>query len=88
MTEKHAPFTNAVVEHVNGIINDEFMIERFKLLGNEMKHLIKDSIEKYNRIRPHYSCYMLTPDEMHLQSKVKIRTYKRSTSLKTSLQRC
>ena len=88
MTEKYDPYANAVAERVNGILKDEFMIEKYKLPEWEMKLLIKDSIEKYNQIRPHYSCYMLTPEEMHLQNKVVIRTYKKSTSLQTSLQRC
>ena len=77
MTEKYDPYANAVAERVNGILKDEFMIEKFKLPEKEMKLLIKDSIEKYNQIRPHYSCYMLTPEEMHLQNKVVIRTYKK-----------
>ena len=88
MTEKYDPYANAVAERVNGILKDEFMIEEYKLAEREMSILIKDSIEKYNRIRPHYSCYMLTPEEMHLQNQVVIRTYKKSTSLLTSQQRC
>ena len=88
MTERYDPYANAVAERVNGILKDEFMIEKYKLAEREMKLLIKDSIEKYNQIRPHYSCYMLTPEEMHLQKKVVIRTYKKSTSLQASLQRC
>ena len=77
MTERYDPYANAVAESVNGILKDEFMIEKYKLEEREMKILIKDSIEKYNQIRPHSSCYMLTPKEMHLQKKVIIRTYKK-----------
>ena len=41
-----------------------------------MKLLIENSIEIYNQERPHYSNYMLTPEQMHLQSAIKMRTYK------------
>ena len=89
MTESYDPYANAVAERVNGILKDEFMIEKYALDKELMELYVKDSISKYNRIRPHYSCYMLTPEEMHGQSHIKIRTYKKkSTSLKVNLQTC
>ncbi len=41
------------------------------------KSLIKDSIQTYNTERPHLSCHMKTPEYMHGQSKIKIKTYRR-----------
>ncbi len=81
MTESYDPYANAVAERVNGILKDEFQIEKYSLNRNDMCTLIKNSIEKYNSIRPHYSCYMLTPEQMHLQNKTKIRTYKKNKYL-------
>ena len=78
MTESYDPYANAVAERVNGILKDEFMIEKYSLDKPLMELYVKDSIDKYNRLRPHYSCYMLTPEEMHRQSRIKIRTYKKS----------
>jgi guanylate kinase len=37
---------------------------------------IKESISIYNELRPHYSNFMLTPNKMHIQSQIKMRTYK------------
>jgi putative transposase len=89
MTESYDPYANAVAERVNGILKDEFMIEKYALDKELMELYVRDCISKYNRIRPHYSCYMLTPEEMHGQSHIKIRTYKKkSTSLKVNLQTC
>ena len=89
MTESYDPYANAVAERVNGILKDEFMIEKYALDKELIALYVKDSISKYNRIRPHYSCYMLSPEEMHKQSHIKIRTYKKkSTSLKVNLQTC
>ena len=63
------------------------MIEKYTLNKELMKLYVKDCISKYNRIRPHYSCYMLTPEEMHKQSQIKIRnSKKKSISLKVNLQ--
>jgi len=77
MTEKYDPYQNAVAERINGILKQEF-IGGIKIKDIElMKLLIEDSIEIYNEERPHYSNYMLTPEQMHLQSEIKMRTYKK-----------
>lgn len=86
MTENYDPYANAVAERVNGILKDEFMLEKYNLDRQTMQYYIKDCVKKYNKIRPHYSCHMLTPEQMHSQSRVKMRTYKKSLSLKASLQ--
>jgi putative transposase len=50
-----------------------------------MKQIVKESITVYNTQRPHYSNYMLTPNEMHEQNKIKMRTYKTKNSNKPEL---
>ena len=82
MTESYDPYANAVAERVNGILKDEFMLERYQVDMQTMKKLVKDSIEIYNTMRPHYSCFMLTPEEMHKQKEIKIRTYKKENRCK------
>jgi len=67
MTEKYDPYANAVAERVNGILKDEFQLEAYDLDTETMKKLVKDSVNIYNTKRPHYSCYMLTPEQMHRQ---------------------
>lgn len=77
MTERYDPYQNAVAERINGILKQEF-IGDIKIRDIElMKLLIENSIEIYNQDRPHYSNYMLTPEQMHLQSAIKMRTYKK-----------
>ena len=41
-----------------------------------MKIIVKEAIEIYNNQRPHYSNYLLTPQRMHTQNKIQMRTYK------------
>ncbi|MEH0158730.1 IS3 family transposase [Limibacter armeniacum] len=77
MTEKYDPYQNAVAERVNGILKQEFIrgiqINDIQL----MKKIIKQSIDIYNTERPHLSCRMKTPEYMHLQREIKIKTYKK-----------
>ncbi|WP_237390676.1 IS3 family transposase [Fulvivirga sediminis] len=77
MTEKYDPYQNAIAERVNGILKQEFIKG---VLVNDvelMSKLIAQCIDIYNHMRPHYSCFMKTPEEMHKQRKIKIRTYKK-----------
>ena len=78
MTESYDPYANAVAERVNGILKSEFELERYTANIDVMKKIIKQSIDIYNTFRPHYSCYMHTPEYMHKQKKVVIRTYKKN----------
>ncbi|KOS06848.1 integrase, partial [Flavobacterium akiainvivens] len=76
MTQNSDPYENAVAERVNGILKQEFMIDAYHLELSLMKKLVAEVINKYNQIRPHWSNYMLTPNKMHLQSSIKMKTYK------------
>ncbi|HWD90125.1 MAG TPA: hypothetical protein VG367_18485, partial [Mucilaginibacter sp.] len=42
---------------------------------------VKESIYAYNFLRPHLSCHMLTPDQMHQQKIIQIKTYKKPKHL-------
>lgn len=67
MTESYDPYTNAIAERVNGILKDEFMLEDFGVGLKELAVIVRQSIHAYNNLRPHLSCQMLTPTQMHLQ---------------------
>lgn len=85
MTESYDPYRNAVAERVNGILKQEFLLENLKQDMATMKKIITDSIHIYNSERPHYSCHMRTPVQMHQQKAIKIRTYKTKNSNKNEL---
>lgn len=75
MTQNGNPYENAVAERVNGILKNEFDIDsQFNTL-KEARLLIDQSIWAYNHLRPHLSCNMLTPVQMHKQKKITIKTY-------------
>lgn len=76
MTEKYDPYQNAIAERINGILKQEFIGELVIQNLEIMKEFIKNSIDIYNQLRPHFSNYYLTPNQMHLQNDLKIRSYK------------
>jgi len=85
MTEKYDPYQNAIAERVNGILKQEFIKGIDVKEINLMSQLIKESINIYNQQRPHLSCSFKTPNEMHNQKKIEIKTYKNKNRIKASL---
>ena len=76
MTEKYDPYENAIAERINGILKQEFNIAKNMKCIDLKKKLIKNAIDIYNNQRPHLSNYMLTPDKMHEQNRLKRKQYK------------
>ncbi|MNF66871.1 Integrase core domain protein [compost metagenome] len=85
MTQNSDPYENAVAERINGILKQEFMIDKYNQKVQIMKHVVKEVVDIYNELRPHYSNYMLTPNQMHTQDHLKMRTYKTKNSSKPEL---
>ncbi|MFV8367989.1 IS3 family transposase [Flavobacterium sp. LB2R40] len=85
MTQNSDPYENAVAERINGILKQEFMIDKYNQNLHIMKSVVAEAIKTYNIQRPHYSNYMLTPDQMHAQNQIKMRTYKTKNSSKPEL---
>lgn len=77
MTQNYDPYENAIAESVNGILKEEFgLFETFGDFQNLTKQ-VQESIELYNQIRVHLSINMLTPNQAHLQNKVKLKSWKK-----------
>ena len=85
MTESYDPYANAVAERVNGILKQEFLLEDYNVKLPVLKELVRNSIEIYNKKRPHYSCDMKTPEQMHKQAQIKIRSYKTTNRTRANL---
>lgn len=64
MTDGYDCYQNALAERVNGILKQEFLLYRSKSF-NELKVLVEQSVTIYNRLRPHLSLGMKTPQEVH-----------------------
>ena len=85
MTESYDPYANAVAERINGILKHEFLLDKYNARLSVMKEMVKNSIHIYNQLRPHYSCYMKTPEQMHRQAQIRIRTYKKTNRIRANL---
>lgn len=81
MTQDGSPYDNAIAERVNGILKDEFYCdEKFEDEKIAQQH-VAQSIMIYNTKRPHLSCSMLTPIQMHGQQKIVVKKWNKKTSL-------
>lgn len=67
MTEKGDPYENAIAERVNGILKDEFGLERNFGSFTEAREAVDKAVQTYNNVRPHASCNYLTPEQAHHQ---------------------
>ena len=82
MTQNSDPYENAVAERINGILKQEFYIDKYNKDLLIMKQIIKETIAIYNEKRPHLSNHMLTPNQMRQHSKIQMKTYKTKNSIK------
>jgi len=76
MTEQSDPYENAVAERVNGILKDEFGLAESMQDHIHASIQVKQSIHTYNTLRPHMSCELNTPMQMHAQRAIKVKTWK------------
>lgn len=77
MTEQYDPYQNATAERINGILKQEFILGIKVTDIQLMRKIVEQSVLIYNTERPHLSCHMKTPEFMHKQSEIKIKSYKR-----------
>ncbi|MND42027.1 Integrase core domain protein [compost metagenome] len=81
MTENGSPYENAIAERMNGILKDEFgLSEQLEDLNAAFRQT-SQSINLYNTLRPHSSCQLLTPQQMHQQQEIIIKTYKKTSNI-------
>lgn len=64
MTDGYDCYQNALAERINGILKQEFLLYRCKSFA-DLEKLVEQSIDIYNRMRPHLSLGMKTPQEVH-----------------------
>jgi len=69
MTQTGSPYDNAIAERVNGILKTEFELHQTFNSFEDALEKVHQAIDKYNNIRPHFSCEMQTPQYRHAQVK-------------------
>lgn len=76
-TQDGSPYDNAVAERINGILKDEFGLDAVFDNFEQLQKQTKQSIEIYNVKRPHLSCSFLTPQQMHNQKEIEVKTWRK-----------
>jgi len=64
MTDGYDCYQNAMAERINGILKTEFLLHRPKDLADAVK-MVDESVQIYNRERPHLALKYKTPDAVH-----------------------
>jgi len=78
MTQSGSPYDNAIAERVNGILKQQFCLDKvFENYGASVNAVSK-AIDGYNRLRPHASISNLTPQVAHGSADTLVRTWKKS----------
>jgi len=65
MTEENHCYENALAERVNGILKDEYLLNRTFATKGLARQACRQAIELYNMGRPHLSLNMQTPEQVH-----------------------
>lgn len=65
MTENGDPYENALAERVNGILKDEYELDKTFTDYLEANEASKIAVHKYNLQRPHGSCDYMFPVDAH-----------------------
>jgi len=80
MTEDLHVYENPIAERMNGILKGEFAIGSGFNSLKEARSVIENVIYIYNNKRRHLSLHNLTPNFVHLNPGIKIRTWKSKRS--------
>lgn len=65
MTQSSEPTDNAIAERINGILKDEYGLDRTFKSVEEVEKRVREVVRLYNEERPHLSLGMLTPTQAH-----------------------
>lgn len=65
MSENGDPLENAIAERINGIIKEEYLNHYKPKNKKEVTEKLAQAVLQYNHYRPHMSCNMLTPNQVH-----------------------
>lgn len=66
MTEENHCYENAIAERVNGILKDEFLLDAVFTSDTVALKAVREAINTYNNLRPHWSLKLQTPQQMHM----------------------
>lgn len=75
MTENGDPLENPVAERINGILKYEYLNHYQLSELTQVIELVNEVIDRYNRLRPHLSINLITPEIAHHKQLLVNRTW-------------
>lgn len=85
MTEDGNPLDNAIAERINGILKQEYISASNPMDYISLKKCVDQAVYKYNQLRPHLSCDMITPNQAHLKTGVLKKRWKNYYNSKSKI---
>jgi transposase InsO family protein len=68
MAEAGNPYENAIAERVNGILKDEFLLDRTMEDVETARRAVSQAVRAYNTLRPHRSIALMKPEEKYREA--------------------
>ena len=68
MAEAGNPYENAIAERVNGILKDEFLLDRTMEDTQTARRAVRQAVGAYNTLRPHRSIGLMMPEEKYREA--------------------
>lgn len=65
MAEAGNPYENAIAERVNGILKDEFLLDRTMEDLETARRAVRQAVDAYNNLRPHRSIGLMIPADRY-----------------------
>jgi putative transposase len=85
MTQNSDPYENAVAERINGILKQEFYINKHNKDLSIMKEIIKETLDTYNEKKTSFIKPHANPKSNASTKKLIMKTYKTKNNIKTFL---
>jgi len=70
MSDVASPGQNAIAERVNGTLKQEYLLDTALSTLKAATKLVQQAVRLYNQARPHLSCGLYTPEQIHNQEQV------------------
>jgi putative transposase len=68
MAEAGNPYENAIAERVNGILKDEFLLDRTMEDPASARKAVREAVHAYNHLRPHRSIGLAKPSDRYREA--------------------
>ena len=68
MAEAGNPYENAIAERVNGILKDEFLLDRTMEDAETARRAVRQAVGAYNTLRPHRGIGLMMPEEKYREA--------------------